>query len=98
MDRAMLTFCSTTKMVVPCWLIVRMISNTCSTYPGDSPIDGSSMQTSFRSDGQGHVDVLLDHEDGRPLLVDRPDDLEHLLDIPGRQPHRRLVHADQLPI
>jgi len=36
-------------------------------------------------DREGHVHVLLDHEDGGPLLVDRADSVEDLLDRSRRQ-------------
>ena len=42
----MFTFCSMTKIVVPCSLMARMMSKTCSTSFGARPIDGSSMQSS----------------------------------------------------
>ena len=46
MVSAMAAFCSTMKIVVPCLLMVWMMSNTCSTNSGLRPIEGSSMQIS----------------------------------------------------
>ncbi len=43
----MLAFCSTTKMVVPGSLMSWMISKTWSTRTGASPIDGSSISSTF---------------------------------------------------
>ena len=45
---------------------------------------------------QRHVGVLLDQQDGDPLLVDLPDDLEDIPHDQRRQPQRRLIHHDKL--
>src|SRR5262249_24234019 len=47
-------------------------------------------------DRKRHVRILLHHEDGGALLVDRLDDLEHLLDEGRRQTHLWFIHAQQL--
>ena len=47
-------------------------------------------------DAERHRGILLDDEDRRALLVDRADDVEHLVDEHRRQAHRRLVHQQQL--
>src|SRR2546427_705954 len=47
-------------------------------------------------DLEGLPRVLLDQEDGRPALVDRPDDPEELLDQKGCQPEGRLVEQQEL--
>ena len=46
-------------------------------------------------DLERHRRVLLDQEDGRPLLVDVDDHLEDALDEHRREPHRRLVEKQQ---
>ena len=46
-------------------------------------------------DGESHLRVLLDEQDGCPLPVDRNDDLRHLLDQAGRETERRLVEDHQ---
>ena len=38
----MLAFCSTSRMVVPCWFSSRTMSKICSTRMGARPMDGSS--------------------------------------------------------
>ena len=46
-------------------------------------------------DRQRDRGVLLDHEHGRPLLVDLDDDLEDPVDQDRRESHRRLVEQQQ---
>ena len=47
-------------------------------------------------DAERHRRILLDDENRRALLVDRADDVEHLVDEDRRKAHRRLVHQQQL--
>ena len=47
-------------------------------------------------DAERHRGILLDDENRRALLVDRADDVEHLVDEDRRKAHRRLVHQQQL--
>ena len=42
----MAAFCSTSRMVTPCWLIARTVSKICSTSTGARPMEGSSSRSS----------------------------------------------------
>src|SRR5439155_26980027 len=76
MLRATAGFCSTTRIVVPCRLMVWMMSKTWSTSAGASPIEGSSIS---RSPRWGWPRRGLVHQQEPRPGHERAADGEHLL-------------------
>src|SRR5262245_41555766 len=82
---------STAKVGLPQVLVLEQLARR----PFEHEPSGRQHVAAVR-DREGHVRILLDDQHGDARLVDLLDDLEAPLDEDRREPHRRLVHKQEL--